>query len=115
MRDDRTPPPPTNRVKGVGRHNNNGGVSDGGTWKNCTLYDAVEDHRAGLPEPSPLPNDDKPVPYHFIWDDAFGLRTWLMKPFSRRSQDHREIIYSYRLSRVCRVHLKAYLRGSVVS
>ena len=54
-----------------------GGASDGGTWKNCILYDVVEKYRAGLPEPGPLPNDDKPVPYHFVGDDAFGLRTWL--------------------------------------
>ena len=25
-----------------------GGASDGGTWKNCTLHDAVEENRAGL-------------------------------------------------------------------
>ena len=80
-----------------------GGASDGGTWKNCTLHDAVEEKRAGLPEPAPLPNDDKPMPYHFIADDAFALRTWLMKPFSHRSQIHREIIFNYRLSRARRV------------
>ncbi|XP_034040603.1 putative nuclease HARBI1 [Thalassophryne amazonica] len=76
-----------------------GGASDGEPWKNCTLHEAVEDKRAGLPGPAPLPNDDKPVPYHFIADDAFALRTWLMKPFSHHSQNHREIIYSCRLSR----------------
>jgi len=63
------------------------------------LHDAIEENRAGLPEPAPLPNDDKPVPYHLVGDDAFGLRTWLMKPFSHRSQVHREIVYSHRLSR----------------
>ena len=79
------------------------GTSNGRTWKNCTMYDAVEEYRAGLHEPNPLTNDDKPVPYHFVGDDAFGLRTWLMKPFSHRSQNHQEIIYSYRLSRAHRV------------
>ncbi|XP_068200473.1 putative nuclease HARBI1 [Palaemon carinicauda] len=42
-----------------------GGASDGGTWSNCSLHDAVEDNRAGLPQPELLPNDDHPVPYHF--------------------------------------------------
>ena len=51
-----------------------GGASDGGTWNNCTLHEALKDNRAGLPEPPPLPNDDKPVPYHFIADDAFALK-----------------------------------------
>lgn len=85
-----------------------GGASDGGTWSNCSLHDAVEDHRAGVPQPEPLPNDDKPVPYHFVGDDAFALRTWMMKPFSHRSQVQRERIYSYRLSRARRVVENAF-------
>ncbi|XP_077864210.1 uncharacterized protein LOC144349547 [Saccoglossus kowalevskii] len=52
-----------------------GGASDGGTWSNCSLYDAVEENRAGVPQPEPLPNDGQPVPYHFVEDDAFALRT----------------------------------------
>ena len=85
-----------------------GGASDGGTWSNCSLHDAVEDHRAGVPQPEPFPNDDKPVPYHFVGDDAFALRTWMMKPFPHRSQVQRERIYSYRLSRVRRVVENAF-------
>ncbi|XP_055954830.1 uncharacterized protein LOC130010792 [Patella vulgata] len=80
-----------------------GGASDGGTWSNCSVLDAVEENRAGVPQPEPLPNDDQPVPYHFVGDDAFALRTWMMKPFSHRSQVLRERIYSYRLSRARRV------------
>ncbi|XP_046552993.1 uncharacterized protein LOC124262533 [Haliotis rubra] len=85
-----------------------GGASDGGTWKNCTLHKAVEDNRAGLPVSAPLPNNDKSVPYHFVAYDAFALRTWLMKPFSHRSQMHRNISYSYRLSRARRVVENAF-------
>ncbi|KAJ8019743.1 Protein ALP1-like [Holothuria leucospilota] len=85
-----------------------GGASDGGTWSNCSLHDAVEENRAGVPQPEPLPNDDQPVPYHFVGDDAFALRTWMMKPFSHRSQVLRERIYSYRLSRARRVVKNAF-------
>ncbi|XP_068212666.1 putative nuclease HARBI1 [Palaemon carinicauda] len=52
-----------------------GGASDGGTWSNCSLHDAVEENRAGIPQPEPLPNDDQPVPYYFVGDDAFALQT----------------------------------------
>ncbi|XP_068227985.1 putative nuclease HARBI1 [Palaemon carinicauda] len=76
-----------------------GGALDGGTWSNWSLHDALEENRAGVPQHKPLPNDDHPVPYHFVGDDAFALRTWMMKPFSHRSQVLRERIYSYRLSR----------------
>ncbi|XP_068234389.1 uncharacterized protein [Palaemon carinicauda] len=80
-----------------------GGASPGGTWSNRSLYDAVEENRAGMPQPEPLPNDDQPVPYHFVGDEAFVLRTWMMKPFAHRSQVLRERIYSYKLSRARRV------------
>ncbi|XP_068237165.1 putative nuclease HARBI1 [Palaemon carinicauda] len=76
-----------------------GGALDGGTWSNCSLHYAVEENRAGVPQPEQLPNDDHPMPYHLVGDDAFALQTWMMKIFSQRSQVLRECIYSYRLSR----------------
>uniref|UniRef100_A0A672GT12 DDE Tnp4 domain-containing protein n=1 Tax=Salarias fasciatus TaxID=181472 RepID=A0A672GT12_SALFA len=84
------------------------GASGGGTWSNCSLHGAVEENRAAVPQPEPLPNDDKLVPYHFVGDDAFALRTWMMKPFSHRSQVLQERIYSYRLSRAQRVAENAF-------
>ncbi|XP_068238487.1 putative nuclease HARBI1 [Palaemon carinicauda] len=62
-----------------------GGALDEGTWSKRSLHDAVEENRARVPQPEPLPNDDQPVPYHYIGDDAFALRTWMMKSFSHRS------------------------------
>ena len=61
-----------------------GDAQDGGTLStsNCSLHDALEENRVGVPQPEPLPNDDQPVPYHFVGDDAFALRTWMMKPSS---------------------------------
>lgn len=43
-----------------------GRASDGGTWKHCNLHEAVDEDRAGLPQQETLPNDDKPIPYHFV-------------------------------------------------
>ncbi|XP_068204670.1 putative nuclease HARBI1 [Palaemon carinicauda] len=85
-----------------------GGASDGGTGSNCSLHDAVEENRAEVPQPELLPNDDHPVPNHFVGDDTFALRTWMMKPFSYGSQVLRERIYSHRLSRARRVVENAF-------
>lgn len=39
------------------------------------LPDDVEEYRAGVPQPEPLPNDDHPMPYHFVGDEVFG---WIL-------------------------------------
>lgn len=41
----------------------------------------------GLPPPSPLSHDDRDTPYFVVGDDAFPLRPWMMKPYSRRHLD----------------------------
>ncbi|XP_064107954.1 uncharacterized protein LOC135216512 [Macrobrachium nipponense] len=84
-----------------------GDVGDGGTWQKCNLARAITNNRAGLPQDGNLPNDDEPIP-HIVADDAFALNTWLVKPYSLQSQDPTKRIYSYRLSRACRVVENAF-------
>ena len=50
-----------------------GGASNGETWSNCSLHDAVKENRAGVPQPVPFPDDDQPVPHHFVGYDAFAF------------------------------------------
>ena len=59
----------------------NGLCSDGGVFRETGLRKAVEGGRAGTPPPALLTNDNHPIPYAFVGDDAFGLRTWIMKPY----------------------------------
>ena len=77
-------------------------------WREANLKFAIERNIAGLPDPTPLPADNQPIPFFLVADDAFALRTWLMKPFSKRALDHDERIFNYRLSRARRVVENAF-------
>ena len=85
-----------------------GSAGNAGTWDRCGMNHAIAAGEAGIPDATPIPNDDKPIPYHIIGDDAFPMKTWLMKPYSHRTQDEKERIYSYRLSRARRVVENAF-------
>nr|XP_022910725.1 putative nuclease HARBI1 [Onthophagus taurus] len=66
--------------------------SDGGIFQNSSLYKAFETNYFAMP------ND-----FLIVGDDAFPLKTYLMKPYSRRNMSQEERIYNYRLSRARRV------------
>ena len=77
----------------------NGNCSDSTIFKECDLFDALQTGNLKLPEPEPLPKDNQPLPYYIVGDDAFGLRTWLMKPYPHCFMTIKQRIYNYRLSR----------------
>ena len=85
-----------------------GSCSDGGTFQDCGFYRALNEDKLGLPADDPLPNDTEPMPYSIVADDAFALRTWLMKPYPNRKLTHGSRIFNYRLSRARRVVENAF-------
>jgi len=51
--------------------------------------------------PAPSTHDGHLLPYVIVGDEIFGLKTWLMKPYSGRGLTKEPAIFNYRLSR-CR-------------
>ena len=88
-----------------------GGV---GHQSDCQLFnasqfkDALESGDLNLPPAEPMPNDNVPMNYFFLGDDAFPLRETMMKPYSQRGLSHDNRIYNYRISRGRRVVENAF-------
>ncbi|XP_052222164.1 uncharacterized protein LOC127838414 [Dreissena polymorpha] len=75
----------------------NDSASDAQLFNNTELRTMLEINSLNLPDSYPLPCDDKNTPYFLIGDDAFALRTWMMKPYSRRKLTNEERIFTYRI------------------
>ena len=80
-----------------------GSAGDAGVFNGSRLRPAIEEGRLSWPQPEPLRGDDRDIPYFLVGDDAFGLREWMMKPFSLRGMSHQQRVFNYRLSRAQRV------------
>ena len=85
-----------------------GSSGDAHVFNKSELKDCILDDTIGFPAPDPLPHDDKDIPYFISGDDAFALRTWLMKPFSKRQMTIAERVFNYRLSRARRIVENAF-------
>ena len=89
----------------VGCH---GSAGDAQVFNNSELKEAIDTGAINFPKPDALPGDDQPMPYFIVGDDAFALRSWLMKPFSCRNMTHEQRILNYRLSRARRIVENAF-------
>lgn len=87
----------------------NGRISDGGVFKNSTLYAALEEKSLNIPEEKSLPNRNKPVPYILLGDEAFSLSEYLLKPFPRSTKlTAKQRVFNFRLSHVRRIVENAF-------
>lgn len=75
----------------------NGRASDSAIFRDSTLNIALENNTLGMPEKCVI-----------IGDDAFPLRTNLLKPYSKTGLNNYEMIFNYRLSRARRVVENAF-------
>ena len=77
-----------------------GRASDGTIWNKSDLKNHLPSAENSLhvPPPAPLPGRELAVPYVITDDDAFGLKTFLMKPYPLSGLSNEERIYNYKLS-----------------
>ena len=80
-----------------------GRQSDGGVLKNSAFGKAMERGTLSLPYPDPLPGQTDLIPYFFVGDAAFPLKTDLLRPFPGKFLPENKQIFNYRLSRARRV------------
>lgn len=78
----------------------NGRVADAGVFQNCDIFLKLE-------------NNILPDGGFIVGDDAFPLKTYLLKPYSRKQLTKGEKIFNYRLSRARRIVENAF--GILVS
>lgn len=80
-----------------------GKQSDGGTFMSSSLHYRIENGSLSFPSDKKLPNSDAVLPHVILGDDAYPLKSYLMKPYSKRNLSREEEIFNYRLSRSRRV------------
>lgn len=80
----------------------NGKALDGGVFQESSFFEALKNNTLNTP-------DD----VVFVADDAFPLKTYLMKPYNRRNLTREQAIFNYRLSRARRISENAF--GILVS
>lgn len=77
--------------------------SDGGIFSNSNLCQKLENGGFGVMRHCPLPGTNIKVPHVLLGDEAYPLKTYLMRPFPVSKLGPSEIIFNERLSRARQV------------
>ncbi|XP_031346802.1 protein ANTAGONIST OF LIKE HETEROCHROMATIN PROTEIN 1-like [Photinus pyralis] len=86
-----------------------GRISDGGVFRNTTLFKKMEANELNFPLPEPICANQSSLPYVIVADDAFSLSEHLMKPYPGiHEKGSKERHFNYRLSRARRVVENAF-------
>ncbi|KAK4879129.1 hypothetical protein RN001_007275 [Aquatica leii] len=83
--------------------------SDGGILTNSAFVKGLENKMLNIPESSPLPGTNILAPYVILGDEAFPLKTYMMRLYARSCVDDDEkSIFNYRLCRARRLVVCAF-------
>ena len=69
----------------------------GQIFKHTNLRHKIEDGSIGFPDSKSLGIGGPKVNFFILWDNAFPLKLWLMRPYSSRTMDLKEMIFNYRI------------------
>ena len=62
-----------------------GASSDAHIYNECDLPDGLQNNDIlGFPQLDPLQGNTEDVPYFLVGDDAFGLTSYMMKPYGNK-------------------------------
>ena len=75
-----------------------GSCSGTQVFNHSEMYEAFHNSDLHLTPPDEMPNDNERMPYFLIGDNAFALKMWLLKPYSRKAMTREERIYNYTIS-----------------
>ncbi|KAK3726594.1 hypothetical protein RRG08_057671 [Elysia crispata] len=92
----------------------NGRSGDAGVFRDSPLFQGLERKSLNVPRDKPLPGMDQPTPHVIVGDDAFPLKTYLMKPYPDKGdvglkEKMQSRIFNYRLSRARRYSKNAFV------
>ena len=86
-----------------------GSNNDSSVLNNSDFGKAVEAGSLDIPCAEPLSGFPSfPMPYFFVGDEAFGLKSWMQRPYPGKNLPEDKRIFNYRLSRARRVIENAF-------
>ena len=86
-----------------------GSSNDSGVFSNSNLGCAFENGKMNVPNADPIDGlPDHAIPYFLVGDEAFALKTWMLRPYPGKELPEDVRIFNYRLSRARRVIENAF-------
>ena len=85
----------------------NGCHSDAGVFSNSSFGKAMDNNQLHIPPPSQVSSTLK-SPYLFVGDEAFPLKTYMLRPYPGRFLNDKKRVFNYRLSRARRTIENAF-------
>ena len=78
-------------------------MNDSSVWNSSDLRRKIEDNCLNIPDPTPLPLGYIKIPYVYVGDDAFVLKSYMMKPYPQINLTPEKRVYNCHHSRARRI------------